>query len=255
MHGVGRRDRDLKGPSLTRAHVSGSLSLGLENGPRGRTLGVGEEPSSHAYRWPPLSPVQEREFSSAYTAITGRQVWRSVLPLLILGARLHGPDTASVLRELYQDGGVQDLLKRLIAYPPRLAPHPDYAISTTALSQPTRPADLPTVAPAQAVREQRVERAAKERTPGGLTPIAALLRRPADEQIAPSLRREPVSAPDQDARRATVGESERRQPSGTSPVNSPRAQRSRPPDCPYPRHEPTWVQRPDGTWRCRTCHP
>jgi hypothetical protein len=123
------------------------------------------------------------------------------------------------------------------------------------LSQPTRPADLPTVAPAQAVREQRVERATKERTPGGLTPIAALLRRPADEHIAPSLRREPVSAPDQDARRATVGESERRQPSGTSPANPPRAQRSRPPDCPYPRHEPTWVQRPDGTWRCGTCHP
>lgn len=245
----------VQNPSLAPEDVSGSLSLSLENVLRGRTLGVGEEGAGHAYRWPPLSQVQVREFSSAYTAITGRQVWRSVLPLLILGARLHGPDTIALLQELYQDGGVQDLLKRLIAFPPRLAPHPDYAISTTALSQPTRPADLPTVAPAQAVREQRVERATKERTPGGLTPIAALLRRPADEHIAPSLRREPVSAPDQDARRATVGESERRQPSGTSPANPPRAQRSRPPDCPYPRHEPTWVQRPDGTWRCGTCHP
>ena len=252
MPGHERPDRSL---SLARAHVSGSLSLGLENDPRGRTPGVGEEPSGHAYRWPPLSPVQEREFSGAYTAITGRTVWRSVLPLLILGARLHGPDTASVLRELYQDGGAQDLLRRLIAHPPRLAPHPDYAISTDVPSEPTRPADLPTVARAQAVRKQRVERATKERTPGGLTPIAALLRRPADEQIATSLRREPVSAPDQGARRATVGESERRQPSGTSPANPPRAQRSRPPDCPYPRHEPTWVQRPDGTWRCGTCHP
>jgi len=94
-------------PSLARAHVSGSLSLGLENGPRGRTSGVGEEPSGHAYRWPPLSQLREQELSVAYTAITGRRAFRGPMRLLIVAARLHGPDTVDLLRELYQDGGAR----------------------------------------------------------------------------------------------------------------------------------------------------
>lgn len=254
----------VEGATLARTRVS--LGLSLENGPGGRTLGVGEEPAGHTYRWPPISPSQERDLSVAYTALTGRRVWRSVLAPLILSARLHGPDTVSLLRELYQDDGVQDLLKRLIAYPPRLAPHPDYAISTEVPSEPARPADLPTVAPAQAVREQRADHAgrrvpphapqSKQRTPGGLTPIATLLRPPAD---APSLRREPVSAPHQHFRRAelVVRDPECRPPSalGSLPADPPQVRRPRPPACPYDRHEPTWYQRPDGTWNCRTCHP
>jgi hypothetical protein len=249
-------------PSLARAHVSGSLSLSLENGPRGRTLRVGEEPAGHTYRWPPVSPSQERDLSAAYSAITGRRVFRGPLRLLILAARLHGPDTIPLLGELYREGGAQDLLARLIAYPSRLNPHPDYVVSPGVPSEvePQGPADQPTAAPVRVVREQQADALAKDRTPGGLTPIALLLRRPAEEESAPRLPGEPgpVSTPRQDGLRAEpVRVPECRRPSGAdSSLSEPQpARRSRPPDCPSPRHEAAWLPRPDGTWTCKTCHP
>jgi hypothetical protein len=200
MLGAARQDRDFEGP------VGGSLSL--ENGPRGRTLGVGEERAGLAYRWPPVSRFGERELSGAYTALTGRKVWRSVLKPLILAARLHGPDTIPLLRELYGEGGVQDLLARLLACPPRLAPHPDYNISALSSieAEPHGP-----VGP----------RSSEQGATDGATAISSIPVSPGTrEEFIPQL-----------------------------------PERSRPPDCPYPRHEPTWAQRPDGTMRCMTCHP
>jgi hypothetical protein len=259
-------------PSLARAHVSRSLSLSLENGPRGRTLGVGEEPVGHTYRWPPISPPLERGLSAAYKAVTGRQVWRSVLPPLILAARLHGPDTVALLGELYREGGVHDLLARLIAHPPRSAPHPDYAVSTEVPSEAAsvRGANPPAATPARVVREPTVDGARRgvpprapefqKRTPGGLTPIGAFFDRWEENGGAPKVPgiSLPVSTVQGDDRHpASAGEGDALSPGGheSSPIEPPQVEPSRPPVCRNLRHEPTWVERPDGTWRCGTCHP
>jgi hypothetical protein len=164
------RAADAEGPTIARARVSVGLSLSLENDPRGRTLGVGEESADLVYRWPPVSPSQERDLSVAYTAHTARRVFRGPLRLLILAARLHGPDTVSLLRELYEEGGVQDLLARVIAYPPRLDPHPDYAVSTEVPSEaaPHRPAAPSPAASAHVSDEGEADRVAAIAPPFGL---------------------------------------------------------------------------------------
>jgi hypothetical protein len=56
---------------------------------------------------------------------------------------------------------------------------------------------------------------------------------------------------------ATGGETERRPPSigESSAAERASARLSRPPVCRNPGHESAWVERPDGTWRCATCHP
>lgn len=258
------------GPLLAR--VSLGLGLSLENGPRGKTLGVGEEPARHAYRWPPVSRFLERDLSVAYAAVTGRRVFRGPHRLLILAARLHGPDTIPLLRELYREGGVQDLLARLIAYPPRVAPHPDYDISKDGPSedQRVRPADPPPSASVRVVPEPRVDQAsrgapprlieARERISRGLMPIAPMVSRWADDEIVPGLsgQSRPITTRDQDDRlSASASGLGVRPPHGmeSSPTQPPQVRRPRPPDCPYPSHELTWVLRPDGTWRCGTCHP
>src|SRR5664280_1123078 len=132
MHGVGRRDRDLKDPSLARAHVSVGIGVSLENVPGGRTLGVGEEPARVGYLFPPITALEEQELCLAYEVLTGRRVWPKMLPLLRVILRRHGPDTISLLRELFEERGVQNLLIRLRDYPPRLNPDSDVARSTLA---------------------------------------------------------------------------------------------------------------------------
>jgi hypothetical protein len=241
MHGVGRRNRDLEDLSLAPAptpapapaRVSVGLGLGLENGPRGKRLRAGEERAELKYRWPPVSPFLERELSGAYAAITGRRVWGSVLPLLILAARLHGPDTTTLLRELYQADGVQDLLARLIANPPRLAPHPDYDISTLARLEVDQPSIEADDAP----------------NGGGVGE--------AQDGAAPAEPERRGQVPELPTHSATVVSRHADLPrlSGPEPVEPPKVLRPRPPDCPNPRHEPAWVQRSDGTRTCRTCHP
>jgi len=261
-----------EGPSLARAYVSVGLSLGLENGPRGRTLGVGEEPAGLVYRWPPVSTPLERDLSVAYTAITGRRVFRGPHRLLILAARLHGPDTIPLLGELYREGGVDDLLRRLIAHPPRLDPHPDYIVAPAVPPQaePQGPAAPSPAAPSRMASESPADRAsrgvrprpieANHRTSSGLTPIAAIVRRPAEDRLTPGLSAEsgPLPTPDQDDRLpASAGDLEPRQAHGseTSPAEPGEPARSGPPSSHYPLHEPIWAERPDGTWRCATCHP
>lgn len=256
-----------EGPTLARARVSVGLSLGLENVPRGKGLG-GEEPARVEYRWPPVSPFQQQELSGAYEALTGRRVWRGVLPLLILARRRHGPDTISLLRELHQEGGVQDLLARLLAYPPRQDPHPSY-VALTLVPAKTEPAGPPPTELAQAEREGADQTTlggppatpeGQERTPERLTGSSVLINPRLVEAITPELPSVSLadSTPHQDGRRAaSLGGPECREPSGpdSSPADPLPAQRSRPPDCLYPRHEPTWRPRPDGTMRCTTCHP
>ena len=268
------RAADAEGPTLARARVNVGLSLSLENDPRGRTLGVGEEPAGLVYRWPPVSTPLERDLSVAYTAHTARRVFRGPLRLLILAARLHGPDTVSLLRELYQEGGVQDLLARVIAYPPRLDPHPDYAVSTEVPSEaePIGPADPRPTELAQANQERDrglgqptlggppARPKGQERTPDRLTGSSVFIGPRAGEGINPGLPSVllPDSTRDTNRRRVeSVRGPESLPPSSpdSSPPEQPWARRSRPPDCPCPRHEETWQPRSDGTMRCTTCHP
>jgi len=123
-----------------RARVSESLGLSRTTNSLVRDQGVPTAPPARlAYRWPPLSPPDERELVGAYEGLTGRKVWRSVLRLLALAYRRHGPDTITCLRQLYLEDGVQDLLARLIAGLPRLEPHPDYADQGDSSSSPSTP--------------------------------------------------------------------------------------------------------------------
>jgi hypothetical protein len=193
-------------PCLARAHVSVGLGLSLENVLRGRTLGVGEEPAGLVYRWPPVSTPLEWDLSVAYTAVTGRRVFGGPHRLLILAARLHGPDTIPLLGKLYREGGVDDLLRRLIAYPPRLDPHPDYIVAPAVPPQaePQGPAAPSPAAPIRMASESLADRVsrgvrprppeANHRTSSGLTPIAAIVRRPAEDRLTPDLEPEPTAS-------------------------------------------------------------
>jgi hypothetical protein len=183
------RPAGIDDPSLARARVSVGLSLSLENVPRGKRLG-GEEGARVEYRWPPVSQLEERDLSVAYEALTGRQVWRGVLPLLILARRRHGPDTLSLLRELYQEGGVQDLLARLRAYPPRHDPHPNYGPSTLVPAEvdPQGPAGpAPTELAQAALDASPATPKGQERTPNRLTGDSVLLSHGVGEEITPEV--------------------------------------------------------------------
>ena len=59
---------------------------------------------------------------AAYQALTGRRVFDGVRKLLVLNARVHGPDLIPLMGDLHAQHGVDDLLKRLLNYPPRPVP-------------------------------------------------------------------------------------------------------------------------------------
>jgi hypothetical protein len=143
----------------------------------------------------------------------------------------------------------------LLAYPPRLSPHPDYDMDVAPVeAAPQGPAD-----PVDVVREGPTSPAVKDQPSSGLAPIATPVGRRPSEEIAPELPSAPgpSSTPHDDGRAALVRGPVRRPPTGpdSSSAEPLQAQRACPADCPYPRHQQSWVQRPDGTWRCRTCHP
>jgi hypothetical protein len=114
-------DDEVKDAPLARAHVSVGIGVSRENVLGAEGLG-GEERARIEYRWPPITGLQEQELCLAYEALTGRRVWPKMLPLLRVILRRHGPDAISLLGDLHEEGGVQDLLIRLRDYPPRLDP-------------------------------------------------------------------------------------------------------------------------------------
>jgi hypothetical protein len=216
--GIGRdHAAGIDDSSLARARVGVglSLSLSLENVPRGKRLG-GEEGARVEYRWPPVSQLEERDLSVAYEALTGRRVWRGVLPLLILARRRHGPDTLSLLRELYQEGGVQDLLARLRAYPPRHDPHPNYVASTLvpAEADPQGPAGPSSSELGRAEHEHGTDQVTpggppatpkgRERMPDRLRGGFVLISHGVGEKIVPEVPR--LSLPDSTRRDAGPGD-------------------------------------------------
>jgi hypothetical protein len=153
----------VQSPSLVRAHVSVGIGVSLENVPGGRTLGVGEEPARVEYLFPPITALAEQELCLAYEALTGRRVWPKMLPLLRVIHRRHGPDTIRLLGDLYEEGGVQDLLLRLRDYPPRQA-----SFLTSSEAAPHRPAAPSPAALAHVSDEGEADRVAAIAPPFGL---------------------------------------------------------------------------------------
>ena len=202
--------------TLSRARGTLSLDVGIDLSPENVLEGECQEKRAGvgaprgAYRWPPVSAAQERELASAYATLTKRQVPGSVLRILILARRTHGPDTIPLLGELHAAHGVDNLLLRLRRQAPRSDPHPDWAASTPTPSpdpQDHPQASLPGRDPGprqtapQAERHQPVSRPSNE--PRGTTGAATTEprkrgRSDADEREQARLRlpgRKPINAP------------------------------------------------------------
>jgi hypothetical protein len=85
------------------------------------------------YRYPYITEDALAQVYIAYQALTGRKVFDRVRLLLILNARFHGPDLIPLMKDLYAQHGVDDLLKRLLDHPPRLtSPGQDASDATSA---------------------------------------------------------------------------------------------------------------------------
>ncbi len=259
-------------PSLARAHVSVGVGVSRENVPGGKGLG-GEERVRVEYLWPVITALEEKELCLAYEALTGRRVWPKMLPLLRVAHRRHGPDTVALLRELYREGGVQDLLVRVRDYPPGLDQRTDCPASTFTSMEADRqgPAGPPPSEPYGITEDRDADQrtpsapsgtpARQEPTPDGPAARSAPMAQGMADEITTDFPGMPLpgSTPRGAGgnRAASEADPGRRPTLGPDPslAEPAPARRSRPPDCPYPRHEPTWLPRPDGTMRCATCHP
>jgi len=95
-------------------------------------VGIGSHPPVE-YRYPYITEDALVPVYIAYQALTSRKVFNRVRTLLILNARLHGPDFIPLMKDLYAQHGVDDLLKRLLNHPPRLmSPGPQASPATSA---------------------------------------------------------------------------------------------------------------------------
>ena len=80
------------------------------------------------YRHPYLTEDALAPTYAAYQTLTGRSVFDGVRKLLVLNARVHGPDLIPLMKDLHAQHGVDDLLKRLLSHPPRqVSPAPQTA--------------------------------------------------------------------------------------------------------------------------------
>lgn len=80
------------------------------------------------YNWPALSDDDVDSLFSGYTEVTGLPVTNRMHRLLIVCARIHGPDVIPLMSKLHGEAGGHDLLARLKAHPPR--PDPERAEPT-----------------------------------------------------------------------------------------------------------------------------
>jgi len=166
--------------------------------------------------------------------------------LLAACYRVHGADFLPLVREWFsRTGTATNLLFELRVLPPQ----PVTAACGSAqggVCQPTAPW-LPATSDL------------REAPPDGATEGSVLSRPQVGQEITPDRQSMSAAGSASDGSdpspQATISDREAHQPSGPEPAELPSAPRSRPPDCHYHRHERTWVQRPDGTWTCQTCHP
>ncbi len=183
------------------------------------------------------SPSLLDDMVHGYEQATGVRVRRQPQRNLIAACyRVHSDDFLPLVREWFaRTGTTTNLLGELRVLPPRES-GPSQAVAGSAGD--AAPDSLGSSAPTP-----------KPQAPGsGLEGPGGQHENPI-EPTAPSIG--------EDGRHDAAdpgGAREHRlpDPAPRGPVPTPR---SRPPDCPNPRHEPTWVQRPDRTWRCGTCHP
>lgn len=153
--------------------------------------------------------------------------------------RVHGDDFLPLVREWFErTRTTTNLLGELRVLPPRESGPIQAAPGSTGVVEPDGPGShLPTPEP--------------EACRSALEGLDEQRENPS-EPTAPSM--------DEDGRHDAAAPRGARKPEWHqppdpalgAPVQTPG---SRPPVCLYPRHEPTWVQRWDGTWRCATCHP
>lgn len=261
--------------AYARARVSVGVGVGVGHVLEGEASGDRDARAGArrgSYPWPPVSPEEIRELVRAYEALTSRRVWDSMMSLLIVCRRYHGPDTIPLLRELYAEHGVHDLLLRLRDHPARLAAD---LIRAEPAPQETGAA---AAAPARRVADKSV-RAHPVSAPAGPVPSAGVTGLsnvggvpgthdafgPADmrapwtrEEIDDALRDVPLPEPRGDARcepdRAPRVETHPRSTS-TTDTHGPVVTNAAPVPCTYERHRPTWVPRRDGSLWCQTCHP
>lgn len=186
-----------------------------------------------------MTPSELDEQVHGYEQITGGRVHRQLQRNLIAACyRVHGDDFLPLVRQWFaRTGTTTNLLGELRVLPPRELGPIQAAPGSTGNVEPDAPgSSAPTPEPEAC-------RSALE-GPGGQHENPT-------EPTTPSMGED--ARHDADTRGAR--EPERHHlpdPAPRPPVQTPS---SRPPVCPYPRHEATWVQRWDGTWRCATCHP
>jgi hypothetical protein len=187
-----------------------------------------------AYMHPPLTDEQRRELCVAYTSITSRRVWpRTVLPLLLVCARVHGPDTIRLLRELHEQHGPHNLLLRLrdhvvdqgdVAVPPARLPVVDDAAPQSKAEAPASP-EPPQL---HVVRDE--------------WDLAGL-------DADPSVRRAPELPIDEDGSYVGLVYGPDNRPA-FNPADGRRWDR---PNCKHTADR--WYQRADGSPVCGTCYP
>jgi hypothetical protein len=185
------------------------------------------------------TPTQLDDLVRGYEQATGVRVRRQPQRNLIAACyRVHGDDFLLLVRQWFaRTGTTTNLLGELRVLPPRELGPIQAAPGSTGNVEPDAPGSS---APTPEPEARRWVLA----SPGGQYEDPT-------EPTAPSKGED--ARHDADTRGAR--EPERHQLPDQAPRPPVQTPGSRPPDCPYPRHEPTWVQRPDGTWRCGTCHP
>jgi hypothetical protein len=194
------------------------------------------------FRYLNPTPSQLEEQVRGYEQITGSRVLRQPQRNLIAACyRVHGDDFVALVREWFaRTGTTNNLLGELRVLPPRTAASSATAQNSMSDVEADAPEDR---APAPELEAESCLSALE--SPGGQVVSPA---EPTLWHVAEAERHDATYA-------GGAIEFERDGLLDPGPPEPAQAPSSRLPVCLYLAHEPTWVQRWDGTWRCATCHP